>query len=119
MLNRTEEISCNLPAKDRCLEHQESIQDVNLATKPSQSAAVSLDVIKGTPKYLTGNLPFVICNKTSNSCLTSSERPKQKTELLRGLAFNPKISSNSFKTSKIILMESKVAVEKMRRSSAN
>jgi hypothetical protein len=68
---------------------------VNFATKPSQSAAVSLLVIKGTPKYLTGNLPFVICKRSNKPSLVSSEIPEHKKELLAGFAFSPDNSSNS------------------------
>jgi hypothetical protein len=90
---------------------------VNLATKLSQSAAESQEVISGTHKYLTGNLPSDICSKFRSSNLESAEILEQKKELWRELSFNPKSSSNSFKTSMITLMESDFAAENMRRSS--
>jgi hypothetical protein len=77
-LKRTEEIICNLPANDRCLSHQESIREVNLTTRPSQSAAVSLLVIKGTPKYLTGRQPSAIFKVSNRRCFSLTGTPEQK-----------------------------------------
>jgi len=110
-LRRTEDINCNLPAKDKFLDNHESILAVILETKASQSHTASLLVIRGTPKYLTERSPSCILKKSSKSILALEEIPAQKRELLDKF-------SNSSSTPLIALTESREAAEKINKSSA-
>jgi hypothetical protein len=117
-LRRTEDINCNLPAKDKFLDNHESILAVILETKASQSHTASLLVIRGTPKYLTERSPSCILKKSSKSILALEEIPAQKRELLEGLSHNLDKFSNSSSTPLIALTESREAAEKINKSSA-
>jgi hypothetical protein len=113
-----EDINCNLPAKVRLLEIQESIRLVIFIIKAWQSATMSLEEIRGTPRYLIGRTPSFICIVDNKRCFILLDAPAKKMELLEGLAFNPDKHSNSFKTCWITFTDLRLAFEKLSKSFA-
>jgi hypothetical protein len=83
-----------------------------------QSAADSLEDTRGTPRYLTGNLPSCLWSSSSNIDFILTKSPEQKNELFAGLDFNPEISSNSNKAVFTCLIEEILASENKIKSSA-
>jgi hypothetical protein len=91
---------------------------VILFTTESQLIDVSLLVMRGTPRYLTGRVPFGMCRMSKIFCFTSSATPARKMELLEGLAFKPERCSNSARAPIMVVTEETVATEKTNKSSA-
>jgi len=117
-LTKTEDRSCNLPAKDSFIASQESILDDILEIRLSQSTAESLLEMRGTPKYLIGRTLSGICSNSKRFCLPVGVTPARKTELLEGLASKPERASNSARAPMQHRTEANVAAEKINKLSA-
>jgi hypothetical protein len=111
-LTKTEDRSCNLPAKDSFLTSQESILDYILEIRLSQSAVESLLEMRRTPKYLIGRTLSSICSNSKRFCLAAGVTPARKTELLEGLASKPERASNLARAPMQHRTEAKVATKK-------
>lgn len=77
MLNNTELIKCNLPAKNRLLEIQLSIQAVIFSGRGLQYVKDNFPVINGTPRYLTRRVPILNAKICYNYAASLSESPEQ------------------------------------------